>query len=50
MSEHNVYKLIPFQRVSVMAETVICLVAHSEFKTLPRNTNEDLPDFCGILR
>ena len=50
VQEHKVYKLTNYQEAFVKADIVVYLVAHNEFKTLPRNTGKILLDFCGIFR
>lgn len=46
--EHNVYKLTPYQEAFDRADIVVYLVAHKEFKTLPRDPSKIILDFCGI--
>lgn len=48
--EHKVYKLTNYKEAFDKADIVVYLVAHNEFKTLPRNTDKILIDFCGIFR
>ena len=48
--EHKVYKLTSYQEAFDKADIVVYLVAHNEFKTLPRDTNKVLLDFCGIFK
>jgi UDP-N-acetyl-D-mannosaminuronic acid dehydrogenase len=48
--EHKVFKLTNYQEAFNKADIVVYLVAHNEFKTLPRDTNKILLDFCGIFR
>ena len=48
--EHKVYKLTNYQEAFDKADIVVYLVAHNEFKTLPRDTGKILLDFCGIFR
>ena len=48
--EHKVYKLTNYQDAFDKADIVVYLVAHNEFKTLPRDTRKILLDFCGIFR
>jgi UDP-N-acetyl-D-mannosaminuronic acid dehydrogenase len=50
VKEHKVFKLTPYQEAFDKADVVVYLVAHDPFKTLPRNTNKVLLDFCGIFR
>lgn len=48
--EHKVYKLTNYQEAFDKADIVVYLVAHNEFKTLPRDPNKVLIDFCGIFK
>ncbi len=48
--EHKVFKLTNYQEAFDKADIVVYLVAHNEFKTLPRDTGKILLDFCGIFR
>ena len=48
VEEHNVYNLTPYQEAFNKADIVVYLVAHTLFKSLPRDTNKIILDFCGI--
>ena len=48
--EHKVYKLTNYQEAFDKADIVVYLVAHNEFKTLPKAPNKILLDFCGIFK
>ena len=48
--EHKVYKLTNYQEAFDKADIVVYLVAHNEFKTLPKDPNKVLLDFCGIFK
>jgi len=48
--EHKVFKLTNYQEAFNKADIVVYLVAHNEFKTLPKDTGKILLDFCGILK
>ncbi|MBQ2721887.1 MAG: UDP-N-acetyl-D-mannosamine dehydrogenase, partial [Opitutales bacterium] len=50
VQEHDVYKLTNYQEAFEKADIVVYLVAHNEFKTLPRNTEKLALDFCGIFK
>lgn len=50
VEEHNVYKLTPYQEAFNKADIVVYLVAHTPFKSLPKDTNKIILDFCGINR
>ena len=46
--EHNVFKLTDYREAYERADIVVMLVAHDPFKTLPRNDDKIVLDFCGI--
>ena len=46
--EHKVYKLTNYQEAFDKADIVVYLVAHNEFKALPKDTDKILLDFCGM--
>ena len=48
--EHKVFKLTDYREAFEKADIVVYLVAHNEFKTLPRDPNKVLLDFCGIFK
>jgi UDP-N-acetyl-D-mannosaminuronic acid dehydrogenase len=48
--EHKVFKLTNYKEAFDKADIVVYLVAHNEFKTLPRDSNKVLLDFCGIFK
>ena len=50
VQEHDVYKLTNYQEAFEKADIVVYLVAHNEFKTLPRDTEKLTLDFCGIFK
>ena len=50
VSEHKVFKLTDYREAFDKADIVVYLVAHNEFKTLPRDPNKILLDFCGIFK
>ena len=50
VEEHNVYKLTPYQKAFDKADIVVYLVAHTPFKSLPKNTDKIILDFCGVNR
>ena len=49
VQEHKVYKLTNYKEAFDKADIVVYLVAHNEFKTLPRPEDKVLLDFCGIF-
>jgi UDP-N-acetyl-D-mannosaminuronic acid dehydrogenase len=46
--EHKVFKLTPTDEAVDKADIVVFLVAHSEFKNIPRRKNKIILDFCGV--
>lgn len=48
--EHKVFKLTNYKEAFDKADIVVYLVAHDEFKTLPRDPEKVTLDFCGIFR
>lgn len=50
VQEHKVYKLTNYKEAFEKADIVVYLVAHNEFKTLPRDKDKILLDFCGIFK
>jgi len=48
VKEHNVFKLTDYQDAFDKADIVAFLVAHTPFKSLPRETGKIVLDFCGI--
>lgn len=48
--EHKVYKLTNYQEAFEQADIVVYLVAHDPFKTLPKDPNKVILDFCGIFK
>lgn len=49
VKEHKVFKLTDYREAFRQADIVVYLVAHDEFKTLPRDPGKVLLDFCGIF-
>ncbi len=50
VQEHNVFKLTDYKEAFERADIVVYLVAHNEFKTLPRDPAKIVLDFCGIYK
>ena len=50
VESHNVYKLTDYKEAFDRADIVVYLVAHSPFKTLPRNDYKVILDFCGVYK
>lgn len=50
IEQHNVFKLTDYKKAYEEADIVVLLVAHNEFKTLPKESNDKVVlDFCGVL-
>ncbi len=49
IDDHNVFKLTNYKEAFDNADIVVYLVAHNEFKNLPKDTDKRIIDFCGIL-
>ena len=50
VTEHKVYKLTNYAEAFKKADIVVYLVAHNEFKTLPKSAEKLALDFCGIFK
>jgi len=50
IKEHNVFKLTDCETAFKKADIVVFLVAHEEFKSLPKNPEKNILDFCGIYK
>lgn len=50
VQEHKVYKLTNYKEAFDKADIVVYLVAHNEFKTLPKDPKKITLDFCGIFK
>lgn len=48
ITEHNIFKITPYQEAIQKADIVALLVAHNEFKNISFNGNQVILDFCGI--
>lgn len=48
ITEHNVYKLTNYEEAYRTADIVVYLVAHSVFKSLPKDDGKIILDFCGV--
>ena len=48
LSRHQFFNLTDYNESFQKADIVVFLVAHTPFKTLPKNTNKEILDFCGI--
>ena len=49
IDSHNVFKLTDYKTAFEVADIVVYLVSHNEFKGLPKNTEKRILDFCGVL-
>ncbi|ASO06683.1 UDP-N-acetyl-D-mannosamine dehydrogenase [Arenibacter algicola] len=50
IKEHNVFKLTNYESAFKKADIVVFLVAHKEFKTLPKTSDKVVLDFCGNFK
>ena len=50
IKEHNVFKLTDYETAFKKADIVVFLVAHKEFKTLPKTSNKVVLDYCGNFK
>lgn len=50
IEEHNVFKLTAFDTAYEKADIIAFLVAHDEFKKLPRRNGKVILDFCGVFK
>ncbi len=48
INEHSDWKLSNYNEAYQNADIIVFLVAHSEFKTLPKLENKRVIDFCGL--
>lgn len=50
LEKHNIFKLTDFRVASEKADIVVFLVAHREFRELPKRSGQVVLDFCGVER
>lgn len=50
VKEHRMFKLTEYRKAFDEADIIVYLVAHNEFKTLPRDADKIFLDFCGIFK
>ncbi|MBQ0070200.1 MAG: UDP-N-acetyl-D-mannosamine dehydrogenase [Bacteroidales bacterium] len=50
ITEHKVFKLTNYKEAYEQADIVVFLTAHDEFKTLERNEDKKILDYCGIFK
>lgn len=48
--EHKVFKLTNYKEAYEIADVVVFLVAHSEFKELVQSNDKIILDFCGVTK
>ncbi|SEP82264.1 UDP-N-acetyl-D-mannosaminuronic acid dehydrogenase [Hyunsoonleella jejuensis] len=48
ITEHRVFKLTDYRKASEMADIIVFLVAHKEFKSIDLSGDKVVLDFCGI--
>ena len=49
ISEHKVFKLTDYKDAAEIADIIVFLVAHKDFKTLKLKKEKMVLDFCGVL-
>ncbi|TAI47545.1 UDP-N-acetyl-D-mannosamine dehydrogenase [Flagellimonas allohymeniacidonis] len=49
IEEHKIFKLTDYKEAVVIADLIVFLVAHKEFKNLIIDSGKDVLDFCGVL-
>lgn len=50
IDEHNVFKLTDYESAYKKSDIAVFLVAHREFKSLKKNNDKVILDFCGIFK
>jgi UDP-N-acetyl-D-mannosaminuronic acid dehydrogenase len=50
ITEHKVFKLTEYDEAFDKADIIAFLVAHKQFKTLPKREDKIILDFCGIYK
>ncbi|MEP0266480.1 UDP-N-acetyl-D-mannosamine dehydrogenase [Dokdonia sp.] len=48
INEHKVFKLTGYEDAYEKADIIVYLVAHDEFKNLPKDSNKKILDFAGV--
>ena len=48
LTQHQIFNLTDFNQSFRDADIVVFLVAHTPFKTLPKNTGKIILNFCGV--
>lgn len=48
ITDHKVFKLTDYNTAFAKADIVVYLVAHNEFKNLPKASDKLILDFCGV--
>lgn len=48
ITEHNIFKITPYEEAIQKADIVALLVAHNEFKKISFRDNQSVLDFCGV--
>jgi len=49
IKNHNIFKLTDYKKAYEQADIVVFLVAHDEFKSLPKRDSKTILDFCGVM-
>ncbi|MEP0676451.1 MAG: UDP binding domain-containing protein, partial [Nonlabens ulvanivorans] len=48
INDHKVFKITDYKTAFAKADIVVYLVAHDEFKQLPKDSDKLILDFCGV--
>ncbi|PQJ33057.1 UDP-N-acetyl-D-mannosamine dehydrogenase [Nonlabens arenilitoris] len=49
INDHKVFKITDYKTAFAKADIVVYLVAHDEFKQLPKDSDKLILDFCGVF-
>ncbi|GAK77265.1 UDP-glucose dehydrogenase [Nonlabens ulvanivorans] len=49
INDHKVFKITDYKTAFAKADIVVYLVAHDEFKKLPKDSDKLILDFCGVF-
>ena len=50
IADHTVFKMTDYNLAYEKADIVVFLVAHNEFKNLPKSSEKVILDFCGVYK
>jgi UDP-N-acetyl-D-mannosaminuronic acid dehydrogenase len=49
LTKHKIFKLTDYRVAAEQADIIVFLVAHSQFKTLQKQNQKIILDFCGVM-